>query len=260
MMAGNGLDTSTLVADRLIRQAGLSTSDSHFHLDRLQDRATGQQVDYQDNMTFPLLWTKDNELPLVFDSNQTIPGATDFDRAYFRDRQTIFGEPNNIFTQYTGRAFFDETINHAAGFFDGDTVAITDTLGERFRIARRPQRSATAADIDGDGNTPDFETSFLPESGDPTKASTELRRWQMIIESFAEHSTDLDQLNVAAVGVSQAFGGTIPDGFQARSAGSFARFAALLGDGSALGGIDFSRIEPFGKRAIGGFFPIVPRN
>jgi hypothetical protein len=260
MMAGNGLDTSMVVADRLVRQAGLSTSDSHTHLDRLQDRATGQQADYQGNMTFPLLWTQDNELPLEFDSNQVRPGSTDFDRAFFRDRQTIFGEPDNVFTQYTGRAFFEETINHAGGFFDGDTVAIDDTLGEQSRIARRPQRSAQAADIDGDGTTPDFENSFLPESGTATVGETESRRWQMILESFAEHSTDLDQLNVAAVGVSQIFGGSIPDGFQARNAGSFARFAGLLGNGSALGGIDFSRIEPFGKRAVGGFFPIVPRN
>lgn len=260
MMAGNGLDTSTLVADRLTRQAGLSTSDSHFHLDRLQDRATGQQTDYLGNMTFPLLWTQDNQQPLLFNGNQTVPGTSPSNGAYFQDRQTIFGAPDDVFTQYTGRAFFDETIQHAGGFFDGDTVAVEAGLPAALRIARRPQRDANAADIDGDGNTPDFEASFLPEQGDPTIADTEFRRWQMIIESFAEHSTDLDQLNVAAVGVSNIFGGSVPDGFQARAAGAYARFASRLGTGSALGGIDFNRIEPFGKRAVGGFFPIVPRN
>lgn len=260
MMAGNGLSTAGLTADRLFRQDGLSTSDSHTHLDRLQDRATGQRVDYQGNMTFPLLWTQDNELPLEFNNNQVLPGATDFDRAYFRDRQTIFGEPANVFTQYTGRAFFDETLLHAGGFFAGDTVAIDGQLASQARIARRPQRSAAAADIDGNGLTPDFESTFRPESGTPTTKKTDLRRWQMIIESFAEHSTNLSQLNVAGVGVGRMFGGTIPDGFQARDAGSYARFASLLGGNSGFGGIDFSRIEPFGKRGIGGFFPIVPRN
>ena len=82
----------------------------------------------------------------------------------------------------------------------------------------------------------------------------------MIIESFAEHSTDLDLFNVAAVGIGDIFGDFVPDDLRARDAGSYADFAALIGSSSGLNAIDVTRIEPFGKRGNAGFNPIVPRN
>lgn len=278
--------TSTRTADRLVRQDGFSTSDSHFHIDRLDDQGLGQTVDYQGRPTFPLLWTEDNEIPLNFGVNTQLTGATDEDRAFFRDRQTIFGEPDNPFTQYIGRAFLEETIFHPGDFFDdtisvadnprdqtffetifdanGNVVAIvsvtrTDSLELRQTQSRRPVRGPIF-DEDGNPQTVGLDILRVPESGDATTAQTERRKWQMIIQSFAEHSTDLDQLNVAAVGIGNIFGDFVPDDLRARDAGSYADFAALIGGSSGLNRIDVTRIEPFGKRGSAGFNPIVPRN
>ena len=278
--------TSTRTADRLVRQAGFSNSDSHFHIDRLDDQGVAEPLDYRGRQTFPLLWTEDNEIPLNFGANSPVAGATDEDRAFFRDRQTIFGEPDNPFRQYIGRAFLEETIFHPGEFFD-DNIAVTPdgaqqsfdipifdangniigfqtvTVEDALDLARvrasRPFRGPLV-DLDGNPRTTDFDIRQIPESGEATTAQTERRKWQMIIESFAEHSTDLDLFNVAAVGIGDIFGDFVPDDLRARDAGSYADFAALIGSSSGLNAIDVTRIEPFGKRGNAGFNPIVPRN
>jgi hypothetical protein len=276
--------TSTRTADRLVRQAGFSNSDSHFHIDRLDDQGSGQAVDYQGRDTFPLLWTEDNELPLNFNRNTALAGSTDEDRAFFRDRQTIFGEPDNPFTQYIGRAFLEETIFHPGEFFDDNIVVTEDTVAQTFdqpifdsngRLVgfqtvtvssplelaqtdrRRPVRGPL--DVIQGGNTR-LEVREVPESGTALTEQTELRKWQMIIESFAERSTDLNLFNVAAVGVGNMFGDFVPANLRARDAGNYGRFAALIGNSSSLNAINVNRIEPFGKRGSAGFNPIVPRN
>lgn len=276
--------TSTRTADRLVRQAGLSNSDSHFHLDRLDDQGFNQAVDYRGRATFPLLWSEDNEIPLTFGSNSPLAGATDEDRAFFRDRQTIFGEPDNPFVQYIGRAFLEETIFHNGDFFDsniavadsnfestltrtvtqnGQTITTVITLVDDLRLselpATRPIRGPVA-DIDGNPNNPDFDIRQIPESGVAIESPTERRKWQMIIESFAEHSTDLDLFNVAAIGIADLVGEFPSGDILSRDAGKYADFAALIGSASSLNGIDPSRIEPFGKRGSAGFNPVVPRN
>jgi hypothetical protein len=261
---------STRGADRLVRQAGFSNSDSHLHIDRLADQANGQTTDYQGRQTLPLLWTEDNEVPLQLRNNLAVAGATDEDRAFFNNRQTIFGEPDNPFTQYIGRAFLEELILHDGDFFD--TSVAVDNLDQAAVRARRPQRGPLF-DLDGDGTAGngiiiqdptitaligDIELADVPESGNPTSKITDLRKWQMIIASFAEHSTDLTRLDVAVFGLGNMFGSFVPDDFRAQAAGNFGRFAALIG-GSALGAIDPRKIEPFGKRGGAGFFPVVPR-
>jgi hypothetical protein len=277
--------TSTRTADRLVRQAGLSNSDSHLHLDRLDDQGLSQTVDYRGRPTFPLLWTEDNEIPLTLGANSPVAGSTDEDRAFFRDRQTIFGEPDNPFVQYIGRGFLEESIFHNGDFFD-DNIAVADsdflsTFTRReivngvttetdlnfiddLRLAEvtatRPIRGPVA-DIDGNPMTRDLDIRQIPESGVAIESATERRKWQMIIESFAEHSTDLDLFNVAAVGIADMLGDFAPGDVLARDAGSFADFAALIGgSGGGLNLIDPTRIEPFGKRASAGFNPVVPRN
>lgn len=256
-MSATGLN-STRTADRLVRQDGFSTSDSHFHLDRLEDQGNSQATDYQGRATFPLLWTEDNELPLNFRNNQVLSGATDEDRAFFRDRQTIFGEPDNPFVQYLGRAFFDETINHASEFFDTTVAVDPGTVAVGVRESRRPARGALF-DLNGNGILRDPEDGNLPESGDEITEDTEFRRWQMIIESFAEHSSDLTQLNVAAIGIGSMFGSIVPESFRAQDASNYAVFAGLLSGGS-ISTINPTQIEPFGKRGTAGFEPVIPRN
>jgi hypothetical protein len=278
--------TSTRTADRLVRQAGFSNSDSHFHLDRLDDQGLAQPVDYRGRQTFPLLWTEDNEIPLNFGANSPVAGAGDEDRAFFRDRQTIFGTPDNPFVQYVGRAFLEETIFHTGDFFDDNisvsdtgasqsfdipifdnlgnlvgfqTVTVTDALELDTVRASRPVRGPLV-DLDGNPRTTDFDIRQVPESGTPTAEQTERRKWQMIIESFAEHSTNLDLFNVAAVGIGDIFGDFVPNDLRARDAGSYADFAALIGSSSSINTIDVTRIEPFGKRGSAGFNPVVPRN
>ena len=280
--------TSTRTADRLVRQAGFSNSDSHFHIDRLDDQGFGQTVDYLPNggpghgETFPLLWTEDNELPLNFSTNTPVAGSTDEDRAFFRDRQTIFGEPDNPFTQYIGRAFLEETIFHQSDFFDDSIVVTEDTITQTFQqpifdntgrlvgfqdvtvsspleLTQTDRRRPVRGDLTSQ-NGNDLDVRQVPESGTPVTAQTERRKWQMIIESFAEHSTDLEALNVAAIGVAAMFGDFVPPDLLARDAGSYADFAALIGNSASLNGINVLKSEPFGKRATAGFNPIVPRN
>lgn len=277
--------TSTATTDRLFRQAGLSNSDSHFHIDRLDDQGFDQAIDYQGRATFPLLWTEDNELPLNVGVNSIVTGASDEDRAFFRDRQTIFGEPDNPFTQYIGRAFLEETIVHDGAFLDdaiaveeqnltftfnttftqGGTVfttttELTDDLILSAVQATRPIRGPIV-DLDGNPLTADQDFLRTPESGIAKVSQTELRKWQLIIESFAERSTDLELFDVATIGLAGIFGDFVPDDLRTRDAGNFAKFAALIGGGDGgLGTIDVNRIEPFGKRGSAGFNPVVPRN
>lgn len=251
---------STRGADRLVRQGGFSSSDSHFHIDRLEDQANRQATDYLGNDTFPLLWTEDNVLPLNVNDNGIVLGSTDDQRAFFRDRQTMFGEPDFPWTQHLGRAFFEETINHPSFFFD-DAIA-ADGLAQETREAQRPVRSGTfltVTVIDANGmarQVRQIDVTTTPESGDPRQTETEFKRWQMMIESFAEFSTDFTLFNNAAVGISEMFGGFAPGDFSARDAGNYGRFAFMIG-GNSLGGIDPARIEPFGKRASAGFNPVV---
>jgi hypothetical protein len=247
-------------ADRLARQAGFSNSDSHLHLDRRADQGNSQAVDYLNRPTTPLLWTEDNELPLLPFANLQAPGSTDENRAFFRDQQTIFGEPDNPFMQYIGRAFLEQTINHPGDFFDDGVSVEPGTLGAAFDLARRPQRGPLFVQTAGIINVIlQVESVFLPESGTETTATIDEDRWQMIIESFAEHSTDLTQFNVAAFGIDAIFGEFVPDDSRAQTGSNYARFADQIG-GGGLQSIDLTRIEPFGKRSQSGFFPIVPRN
>ncbi len=256
--------TSTLGADRLVRQAGFSTSDSYFHHDRVEDRGNNILLDRLGNQTTPLLWTEDNTLPLTFNTRVTVPGSTNDDRAFFRDRQTIFSEPDDVFTQYLGRAFFEETIRHAGDFFDELSFGIDLASNlQLIRDARSPAGGAfqttLVATPAGNVLLRDQELADVPESGNAIISDTTLRKWQMIIESFAEFDTDLTRFDVAAIGIAAINGGVAPGDLAAKDATNYALFAGLL-SGTDVGSIDVSRIEPFGKRADGGFNPVVPRN
>ncbi len=264
-------------ADRLVRQAGFSLSDSHYHLDRLYDISNAQTTDYQRRPVVPLLWTQDDELPLQFANNTRVPNTGDEDRAFFRDRMTIFGDPTNFsganaattIDQYIGRAFLEEQIFHAGDFFDFGTIAATG-LNQAFRDQKLPARGALQFTPAGP-NSPAVPISDgpqpIPESGDPITAST-MRKWQMILSSFAEWSSNLDHRSlanpnvrdVAALGLMGITGGTGAPELRSRDAGNFALFADLIGGAGGAGGIDFNRIEPLGKRGVAGFNPVVPSN
>lgn len=263
-------------ADRLVRQAGLSLSDSHYHLDRLEDLGNSTiTVDRKGQPVTPLLWTEDNDLPLTFNTRVQVAGATNEDRAYFRDRQTIFGDylnnPNytgdGIYNQFVGRAFLEELLLHAGGFADTG-VASTTSLLQGIRQRRNP--AGGTLQFTGGGTSPqvpDLETADIPETGTPTEGAT-LRKWQMILASFAEwndsatRSTDPNNrsvFNSAYLGLLDLNGGTGLPSLRASDATNYALFADLLNTGNA-GGINFNRIEPIGKRGNAGFNPVVPAN
>lgn len=270
------------VADRLVRQAGFSLSDSHYHLDRLYDLANAAPTDYRARRVTPLLWTLDDELPLQFANNTQVPGTGNEDRAFFRDRMTIFGAGNNFtgvatattpINQYIGRAFLEEQILHAGDFFDFGSIAATN-LTQMFRDQRLPARGAlqfTPATANSPATPISDGPQPVPESGIPITART-LRKWQMILSSFAEWTTDLNHgdivglnsnpnvRNVAALGLMDITGGTGSPELRSRDAGNFALFADLIGGSGGAGGIDFTRIEPIGKRGAAGFNPVVPSN
>lgn len=264
-------------ADRLVRQAGLSLSDSHYHLDRIEDLGNSTiTADRKNQQVTPLLWTEDNDLPLDFTSipRRQITGTTDEDRAFFRDRQTIFGDYFNnpaytadgIINQFVGRAFLEEKLLHAGGF-SASGVAITNTLAQGTR-----QRKVPAGGVPqtlGGGTSPvvpEMETADIPETGTPTQGKT-LRKWQMILASFAEWSDSINATspsnrsvrNSAFLGLLDLNGGTGLPSLRASDATNYSLFADLL-NSSNSGGINFNRIEPIGKRGNAGFNPVVPAN
>ncbi len=262
VLAGRG-------ADRLVRQAGFSISDSLSHLDRLYDIGQGNALDYRKRPTTPLLWTEDNDLALDFRDYTPVPGRSNEDREFFFNRQTIFGGNDDPFTQYLGRAFLEEKIYHAnKDFFENGVGAGSTTLlltGDR--IARKPA-GGTIVTVGGTGNAvlPAIENVQIPETSTPTTAPT-LRKWQMILASFAEHSADLDSRsltnsqikNVAALGLLDIVGGTGSPQLRSSDAENYAKFADLIRSGGG-GSVDFSRVEPIGKRGSAGFNPVVPTN
>ncbi len=239
-----GGHVSTRVADRLVRERGFSNSDSFQNVFRNEHPLNART-------SLPLLWTEDNGLPRspsppgtffgagsARNGENTVgvgplafPAQTDEDRAFFRDQQTLFGEPDNVFIQHLGRAFFEETQNHPGRFLDNSINSKNRNPGE-------------------------FDT------GTSETTATEFRRWQMIMKSFAEYSSDFSITNLAgvennaAVGVSELFGGFAPGDLSSKDAGNLPRFAKLL-SGSTAGGFNFARFEPFGKRAKAGFNPVV---
>ena len=258
--------TSTATADRLTRQAGFSNSDSYDHIFNLRSGGgrVGTGLGLNSPRT-PLLWTEDNNLPSdVF--GRSIGNSGDETRAFFRDRQTIFGMPDDPTIQYIGRAFLEEVIVHDADFFDNQISVAENPVPQTFTtvttLANGQSVTFTQTLFDPLQlfQTTSAQILQVPESGTPIVDRTELRKWQMIIESFAEHSQDLTLFNVAAVGVTAMFGEFAPDDLKTQDAGSYAKFAALIGSASSLNGISPGRIEPFGKRGSAGFNPVVPRN
>ena len=264
-----------LQADRRFREAGLSNSDSHYHLDRLYDIANRNLVDRNGDDVFfggdltrpiPLMWTQDNELPLEFDTRNPVAGATDRDRAFFDNRQTVFGGLDDHWNQYVGEAFLRldadgvPQIEHDGDFYDNSVAG--DSLAERTRRKRTPAGGTILTDAQGN---PILEIEKVQESAKPvtgSKSNNGFQQWQNIVSSFAEYQSsnfldaDGDWNPVGVVGFSDMLGSGATQGQRARDAGNFARFANLIRvnpDGSG------TNIEPFGKRGQANFNPVVPR-
>ncbi len=263
-----------LVADRRLRQAGLSNSDSHYHLDRLYDIANRNLVDRNGDDVFfggdltkpiPLMWTQDNELPLEFDTRNPVAGATDRDRAFFSNRQTVFGGLDDHWNQYVGDAFLrlDEDgvpqIEHDGEFYDSSISGTS--IEERTRRERTPAGGTLLTDAFGN---PIYEIAKVQERATAVTGSSgnnSFRQWQNIVQSFAEYGSssfldDEDNWNsVGVIGFSGMLGSGGTQEQHARDAGRFARFANLIritpGGGPS--------VEPFGKRSQANFNPIVPR-
>jgi len=264
-----------LQADRRFREAGLSNSDSHYHLDRLYDIANRNLVDRNGDDVFfggdltkpiPLMWTQDNELPLEFDTRNPVDGATDRDSAFFRNRQTVFGGLDDHWNQYVGEAFLrlDEDgvplIEHDGEFYDSSVAG--DSISERARRERTPAGGTILTDANGN---PILEIEKVNETADPvtgTKSNKGFRQWQNIVRSFAEYQSSNfldDEGNwnpVGVVGYSDMLGSGSSQEQRSRDAGNFARFANLMRINPNGSG---TNVEPFGKRGKANFNPVVPR-
>ena len=264
-----------LQADRRFREAGFSNSDSHYHLDRLYDISNRNLVDRNGDDVFfggdltkpiPLMWTQDNELPLEFDTRNPVDGATDRDRAFFANRQTVFGGFDDHWNQYVGDSFLnlDEDgvpqIEHDGEFYDSSVAG--DSILERTRRQRTPAGGTILTDANGN---PILEIEKVQESATPvtgSKSNNGFRQWQNIVSSFAEYNSstwldDEDNWNpVGVVGFSNMLGSAGTQEQHARDAGNFARFANLVRINPGGSG---SNVEPFGKRGQANFNPIVPR-
>jgi len=107
-------------ADRALRQAGFTNSDS---LDHILSIGARRETD----SSFPpaaLLWTEDNGLRL---SNLRIDPETglivgDERRPFFDDFLSIFGENGDPNNQFVGSAFLEEMARFAGDFFDSDSL------------------------------------------------------------------------------------------------------------------------------------------
>ena len=264
-----------LQADRRFREAGFSNSDSHYHLDRLYDISNRNLVDRNGDDVFfggdltkpiPLMWTQDNELPLEFDTRNPVDGATDRDRAFFANRQTVFGGFDDHWNQYVGDSFLnlDEDgvlqLEHDGEFYDSSVAG--DSILERTRRQRTPAGGVILTDANGN---PILEIEKVQESATPvtgSKSNNGFRQWQNIVSSFAEYNSstwldDEDNWNpVGVVGFSNMLGSAGTQEQHARDAGNFARFANLVRINPGGSG---SNVEPFGKRGQANFNPIVPR-
>jgi len=264
-----------LQADRRFREAGLSNSDSHYHLDRLYDIANRNLVDRNGDDVFfggdltkpiPLMWTQDNELPLEFDTRNPVAGATDRDSAFFDNRQTVFGGLDDHWNQYVGEAFLRldkdgvPQIEHDADFYDSSIAG--DSLADRTRRRRTPAGGTILTDAQGN---PILEIEKVHESAKPvtgSKSNNGFRQWQNILSSFAEYQSSSfldangDWNPVGVVGFSDMLGSGATQGQRARDAGNFARFANLIRVNPGGSG---TNIEPFGKRGQANFNPVVPR-
>ena len=264
-----------LQADRRFREAGFSNSDSHYHLDRLYDIANRNLVDRNGDDVFfggdltkpiPLMWTQDNELPLEFDTRNPVDGATDRDRAFFANRQTVFGGFDDHWNQYVGESFLnlDEDgvpqFEHDGEFYDSSVAG--DSILERTRRQRTPAGGTILTDANGN---PILEIEKVQESATPvtgSKSNNGFRQWQNIVSSFAEYNSstwldDEDNWNpVGVVGFSNMLGSAGTQEQHARDAGNFARFANLVRINPGGSG---TNVEPFGKRGQANFNPVVPR-
>ena len=264
-----------LQADRRFREAGFSNSDSHYHLDRLYDIANRNLVDRNGDDVFfggdltkpiPLMWTQDNELPLEFDTRNPVDGAPDRDRAFFANRQTVFGGFDDHWNQYVGESFLnlDEDgvpkFEHDGDFYDSSVAG--DSILERTRRQRTPAGGTILTDANGN---PILEIEKVQESATPvtgSKSNNGFRQWQNIVSSFAEYNSstwldDEDNWNpVGVVGFSNMLGSAGTQEQHARDAGNFARFANLVRINPSGSG---SNVEPFGKRGQANFNPVVPR-
>lgn len=248
-------------ADRRLRQAGFSNSDSLDHIRNLQG-SSGQAPNP------PLLWTADNSRQIDNNSivgvlpNGTLVGTLlgDESRPFFNDRQTLFSVPDNPHIQYVGRAFLEERIQHIGSFRD-DSIAGTGST----------QRLVPALDANGnlqfDSNGILQQTLVnLGENTTSQDGDTPLVRWQMVLESFAEFDSNFnDQTSDSAfIGLSDLSGGTgANSAIQVRDAANFAQFANLFRglEGGGRGGLGPIRPEPQGKRATAGssdFNPVIP--
>ena len=258
---------STRGADRLAREAGFSLSDSYAHLDTLYDQQNS--VGLANARLTPLLWAEDNNLPVQFGGNRAVvTNATAEDRDFFHDRQTIFGGLNDPFHQYLGRAFLEENILFGGGTFFDTNVASSTALQQGIRQQRLPAGTGTPQFTPGGANSPAqpiLEIAQIPGTGNGIEQKT-LRKWQMILSSFAEFNTNLDNRvlgsltgprNIAVNGLQAMVGGGAAPGIRASDATNYSLFADLIRV-SGGSGIDFTRVEPIGKRGNAGFNPVVP--
>lgn len=244
-------------ADRALRQAGFSNADSALHIVNLDTMSNTPG-------TLPLLWTQDNGQPLTYLNPTTTqlnggvlpvgsapPAGADLLRDFFQNRQTLFSDPDNVFVQYVGNSFLTLVSGFDADFFDNSIA------GAAPRQDVVLATNSTGVIIRNNQGVPSWAVVTVPGTSNPfTAGTTEFAQWQLIIESFAEHTTDFTTIdNVAARGVMELLGGTGRPEFRAWDAGNYARFSNLITVPS--GGL--SNIEPFGRRATAGFNPVVPR-
>ncbi|NOX55497.1 MAG: hypothetical protein GXP27_13885 [Planctomycetes bacterium] len=249
----------------------------------LSNRGLAQRRDQTANRpgvidALPILWTEDNDDP---------------SRTFFENRQLLFTPPNLASTTngpyevFTGPRFYSGTgfedggdgvprVRFAwDGFFDWRTVA-ADGVGRESMLITDPfgtNRMSDALTTD----PPSYSLVLSPDSGTPFERPVALRQWQLIIRTFAEWTTDFSSRsinnvpNVAVIGLIDMLTGRqhifsgrmapIPGldlSLQAMDAGKYARFAGLIVAGGG-GGVASRPMEPIGKRASAGFYPVVFR-
>ncbi len=239
----------------------------------------------------PVLWTEDNDAPdhPFFNNRQllfTIPNLVDPDTNAIE----VYVGPSF----YSGVGFqiggdgvprlkfvtdrFDHWRTLAASNMGLEWKLITDPYG-----TDRTSDSITLLLLRQNPNMeqlPPLQRELLPapNTGTPDTLPVQLRQWQLIIRTFAEWTTDFTHLSsnnvpdVGIVGLTDMltrivglFQGNVAApipgqdlSLLAMDADKYARFAGMVTvSGGTAGGA--GPVEPAGKRAVAGFYPVVFR-
>lgn len=228
------------------RHWGFSNSDSRAMMNANSPGAFGAGF----NQGLNLRWDADNGQPTTVGSgiNALVAFANSIDGAFQRERLDIYGVSNNPNIQFIGDVFLNGIARYGGDLKDVLVSFNFDPNGTgQFQFTINPPKWNSGSNVP-------FQD---PNDFSPAR----LQRWQYIVSSFTEFTTNqFDPRGGAFWGVKDIVNFLDPSGrsqlfTNSMDAENFSRFIELL---NANGFTDPRVLPPIGKN--GGFSPLVPTN